>query len=91
MLLIGLLQKMVKKFLADLYAYDNVLYFNEDSGDVVFHCNEMGILSANFNNINPYEINCDEDDPETVIHIRFLVCHINFIQVFPCNFYKRRN
>ena len=29
-----------------------MLYFNEDSGNVVFPCNEMGILTVNLNNIH---------------------------------------
>ena len=36
---------------AVLYANENILYFNEDSGNVVFPCNEMGI-SVNLNNIH---------------------------------------
>ena len=33
--------KMTKKLITALYADDNILYFNEDSGNVVFSCNEM--------------------------------------------------
>ena len=32
--------KMIKKLLTTLYTDDNILYFNEDSGDVIFSCNE---------------------------------------------------
>ena len=42
---------MIKKLLA-LYADNTVLYFNEDCGNVIFSCNEMGILSIDLNNIN---------------------------------------
>ena len=35
--------KMIKELYTALYADENVLYFNNDSGDVVFSCNEMGI------------------------------------------------
>ena len=45
-------------------------YFNEDSGNVVFSCNEMGILNI--------DLNFDEDDPDTSIHIRLLAWHIKF-------------
>ena len=69
---------MIKKLLAALYADDNILYFDEDYGDAVFSCNEMGILSIFVNNINLDDINYDEDDPETVIHIRLLAWHIEF-------------
>ena len=36
--------KMIKKLFTTLYADENIFYFNEDSGNVVFSCNEMGIL-----------------------------------------------
>ena len=37
--------KMIKELYAALYADENILYFNDDSGNVVFSCNEMGILN----------------------------------------------
>ena len=64
------LSKMNKKLFAALYADDNLLNFNESSGNAVFSCNEMGILSTDLNNINLD--NTDYDDPETIIHIRLL-------------------
>ena len=70
--------KMIKKLLTALCADDNILYFNEDYGDAVFSCNEMGILSIFVNNINLDDINYDEDDPEIVINIRLLAWHIEF-------------
>ena len=35
--------KMIKKLFTILCIDDNILYFNEDSGNVVFSCNEMDI------------------------------------------------
>ena len=35
--------KMIKKLFTILYIDDNILYFNEDSVNVVFSCNEMDI------------------------------------------------
>ena len=55
----------------------NIFYFNEDSGNVVFSCDEMGILNIYLNNIN-LDNNFDEDDPETFILMRLLVWHIKF-------------
>ena len=46
------------------------IYSTEDSGNVVFFCNEMGILNIDLNNIN-LDNNVDEDDPDT---IRFKKC-----------------
>ena len=69
--------KMIKKLFTALYADENILYFNEDSGNVVFNCNEMGILNIDLNNIN-LENNVDEDDPDQSILIRLLARHIKF-------------
>ena len=44
--------KMIKELCAALYADENILYFNEDSGNVVFTCKEMGVLDIDLNNIN---------------------------------------
>ena len=32
----------------------------------------MGILSVVLNNINLDDVNFDEDDPETIIHVRLM-------------------
>ena len=45
-------RKMIKKLFIALYADENILYFNEDSGNVVFNCNEMGILNIDLSNLN---------------------------------------
>ena len=52
--------KMIKKLFTDLYADENVLYFNEGSGDAIFSCSVMGILNIIFNNIN-LDIDFDGD------------------------------
>ena len=38
----------------------------------------MGILSVDLNNINLDDTNYDEDDLETLIHIKLLSWHIKF-------------
>ena len=53
---------MIKKFFTVLYADEDILYFNEDSGDAVFNYNETGIVNIDLNNISPDD-NFDEDDP----------------------------
>ena len=45
--------------------------------NVVFSCNEMGILNMGVKNIN-LDNNFDEDDPDTIIVIRLLAWHIKF-------------
>ena len=46
-----------------MYADENILYFNEDSGDAVFNYHEMGIFNI-LNNTN-LDNNFDEGDPDT--------------------------
>ena len=41
--------KMIKQLYTSLYADDALLFFDEDSGDVTFCCDEMGILNLNLN------------------------------------------
>ena len=76
--LISLLQVMTKTLYTALYADENILYFNEDSGDVVFSGNEIGVLSIDHNNINLDDTDYDEDQPETIICIRLLAWHGKF-------------
>ena len=54
--------KMVKKLFTTLHADENILYFNEDSGNAVFNYNEIGIVNINLNNINLAD-NFDEEVP----------------------------
>ena len=63
--------KMITKLFTALYADENIPYFNKDSGNVVFNCNEMGILNIDLNSIN-LDDTSDEDEPDTVILIRLL-------------------
>ena len=65
--------RLIKKLLPALYANENIFYSNKDSGDTVFSSNEMGILSIDLNNFNIDDTNYDEDDLETIIHIKLLV------------------
>ena len=60
-----------------MYADNNILYFNEDSGNVIFSCNEMGILNIDLNNIS-LDNKFDENDPDTIIPIRVLTWHTKF-------------
>ena len=69
--------KMIKKLFTVLYANDNTLYFSDNSGNVVFSCNKIGVLNIDLNNIN-LDQNFDEDDPDTIILIKLLAWHIKF-------------
>ena len=66
-----LTSKMIKKRYTALYPDDNLIYFNGNCDDVVFSCNEMGVLSVDLNIIH-LENNFYENDPNTIILIIFL-------------------
>ena len=68
---------MIKRCFTALYANKNILYFNEDSSDAVFNYNETGILNTDLNNVN-LDNKIDENDPDTIILIRLLACHVKF-------------
>ena len=63
--------KMIKELYTALCVDENMLYFNEDSGNVEFSCNEMGILNIDLDNVN-LDNNFDEDYPNTIFLIRLL-------------------
>ena len=57
-----------------MYTHENILYFNEDFGNVVFSCNEMVILNVDLNNFD-FDESFDEDGPDA----------INLVMHFPWN------
>ena len=69
---------MIKILFTDFYVDENTLYFNEDSGNVVFTCNGMGILNIDLNNINFDNTNYDENDPDVKI-LQTANCMINYL------------
>ena len=60
-----------------MYASESILYFNTDSCNVAFDCNEIGILNIDLNNFN-LDNNFDKNDPDTIPLIRILACNMNF-------------
>ena len=68
---------VTSKVITSLYADENILYFNKDSGNIVFSCNKMGILNIDLNNIN-LDNNFYEDDPDTIFLVRLLAWHLKF-------------
>ena len=64
--------KIIKKLHNALFIDDDILFF---SGDVTSSSDEIGIFSVDLNNINLDDINCYEDDPETVNHVRLIAWH----------------
>ena len=72
------ISKMIEKLYAALYADDGLLFFDEDSSNIIFCSDEMGILRVNLNNINHDDTNYEENDPDSVIHVRLLAWHSKF-------------
>ena len=68
--------KMIKKFFIASCADDNILFFDEDSGNVLFNCTEMGILNIDLNNVN-LDNKFAEDDPGSV---RLLAWHKKYLK-----------
>ena len=58
---------LFRVFFTDLYADENILYFNEDSSNVVFNYNETSIRNIDLNCIKLGDNNFDKDDPEIII------------------------
>ena len=71
--------KMIKKFDV-IFSNDDIIFISEDSGNVTFSSNEMGILSTDLNDINLDDVNFDEDDPEAIIHVRLMAWRNRFKQ-----------
>ena len=69
--------KIIKKLFTALYADEDILYFNEDSGNVVFFCNETDILNLDLSNIN-LDTNFDKYNPDIITLIKLLDWCINF-------------
>ena len=72
--------KMLAKFHDALLTKDDILFFDEDLSKVTFFCNEMGILDVGLYKINldDDDNSFDEDDPETIIHVRLLAWRNKF-------------
>ena len=62
-----LTSEMIKILFTALYADVNILYFNEDSSNILFICNGMGILNIDLNNVNLDNTNYNGVDPDTIV------------------------
>ena len=63
---------MLEKFDKALLANDDILFFNEDFAKVTFPASQRHILVVDLNKINLDNDNFDENDPDTIIHVRLL-------------------
>ena len=67
--------KIIKKKL--MLWMEMKIYSNEDSGEVVFNYNEIGVVNIDLNHIS-LDDNFDKDDPDTIVLDRHLAWHIKF-------------
>ena len=80
--------KMLRKFDKVLLAADKILVFNEDFNKVTFIANQRHILAVDLDKINlDNDKKFDEDDPDSVIHVRPLAWHSKFEK---CKALKKR-
>lgn len=55
---------MIKNLDKHVFPVDDIVFVNEDSANVTFSSDKMGIFSVDLNNINLDRVNFYEDDPE---------------------------
>ena len=75
---------MIKKLNNAIFSSDDIDLVIEDSGNVSFCSDEMGVLSVDLNNINLDDDNFIEDDPETIIHVKFMAWRNEYKQHNAC-------
>ena len=71
---------MIKKLDETVFSNDEIVFVNEDSGNVTFSSDGMGILGVDLNNVNPDDVNFNEDDPKTIFHVRLMTWRNKFKQ-----------
>ena len=64
--------KIIKNLHNTLFTYNDIVFsfFFEDSGNITFSSDKIGILKADLDNINLDDFNFYEAGHETVIHLR---------------------
>ena len=77
---------MIKKLDDDLFSNGDIIFYNEDSNYVTFFSDEMVILGVDLNIISLDDINFNEDDPKTIIHVRLTYWRNRFKQ---CKGFKK--
>lgn len=60
-----------------LFADDDILFFDEDSDNIPFSSDELGILRVDLNNISLDDTNFYEDDPKTISYARLSTKNLN--------------
>ena len=64
--------KMLKKLDDVVFSNDDIVFVNEDSDNVTFFRDDMGLIVIYLNKINLDDDNFDDDDSETIIYVRLM-------------------
>ena len=67
--------QMLKQICSALFSDNDIIIFDENSGNITFPSGEVGILSVDLNNTNLDDVNFYEDDPHPINHVGLLVWH----------------
>ena len=90
--------RMIKTFDDTVFFNYDIFFLNEDSDNIIFSNNKVGILSVDLNNIKVYtkidiyldDATFDESDSETNIHLRLLAWCNRFKQQKTYKKHKQR-
>ena len=63
---------------------DHVDLDDIDSDIIIFFGDEVGLNTIDFDDINLDDVNCDGDDPETIIHVRLMAWCSSYKQHKAC-------
>ena len=68
---------IMKNIYHALFADDDILFSDEDSDNIPFSSDELGILREDLNNISIDDTNFYEDDPKTISYARLSTKNLN--------------
>ena len=68
---------IMKNIYHALFADDDILFSDEDSDNIPFSSDELGILRVDLNNISLDDTNFYEDDPRTISYARLSTKNLN--------------
>ena len=67
MFLIAIRHKKCVKFFND-----DIVFVNAHSNNVTFFSDDIGLVNADHNNVSLHEDNFDNDNPDTIAHVRLM-------------------
>ena len=71
---------MLEKLDDVIFSNYDIVFINTDSDHVTSFSNDMGLVNVYLNNVSFDDINFNDNDPETIIHVRIMTS---------CNQYKQ--